>query len=158
MMRYPGHRGRWIALAALAGLAVSAANALTEPLGDALRRCGQESDAGKRLACFDALVGSLPKMKADQFGMTAAIAEKRDPGVTARAQAEMLDGTIKDLRQNAQGEWIFTLDNGQVWVQSEPRTNLTFAVGESVHIEHGAMGTLWLAASKARKTKVKRLS
>jgi hypothetical protein len=30
-------------------------------------------------------------------------------------------------------------------------------VGENVHIEHGAMGSLWLVADKHRKVRVKRL-
>ena len=70
----------------------------------------------------------------------------------------MLNGKIAALRQGARGEWIFTLDNEQVWMQAEPQENIRFQVGESVRIEHGAMGTLWLAADKARKTKVKRIS
>ena len=144
----------------LAGLIVAGlAQASTgNPLAEGLRRCAGESAEAARLACFDALAATLPKIRADQFGMSAAIAEKRDPGIVAREQAETLDGKIKDLRQNAQGLWIFTLDNGQIWIQSETRANLSFAIGESIHIEHGAMGSLWLAADKARKTKVRRLS
>src|ERR1700737_3039251 len=44
------------------------AGAKTDPLADGLRRCASETDQAKRLACFDALVATLPKIEADQFG------------------------------------------------------------------------------------------
>ena len=50
---------------ALAGAPVLAG---IEPVSDGLRRCSLETDAQKRLACFDALVSALPKIQSDQFG------------------------------------------------------------------------------------------
>ena len=69
----------------------------------------------------------------------------------------MLTGKILALRQGPRGEWIFTLDNQQVWDQTEAELSKRFEVGETVHIEHGAMGSLWLAADKGRKTRVRRV-
>ena len=74
-----------------------------------------------------------------------------------QAKDEVLRGKISELRQAPQGELIFTLDNGQVWVQAEASPNLQFAVGEDVHIEHGTMSSLWLVADKHRKVRVTRL-
>jgi hypothetical protein len=127
-----------------------------ENLDDALRRCAKESPA-QRLACFDAIVSTLPRVEADRFGMTADIERKRDPVAVQQAKDEVLTGKISGLRQAPHGEWIFTLDNRQVWVQAEARPNIEFAVGENVHIEHGAMSSLWLVADKHRKVRVKRL-
>jgi hypothetical protein len=62
------------------------------------------------------------------------------------------------LREAAEGQLVFTLDNQQVWIQAEVKSRIQFAVGDVVHIEHGAMGSLWLAADKGRKTRVKRIS
>jgi hypothetical protein len=129
----------------------------TENLDDTLRRCAKESDPAQRLACFDAIVSTLPQVEADRFGMTADIERKRDPLAVQEAKHEVLSGKISGLRQALQGELIFTLDNGQVWVQAEASPNLQFAVGEDVHIEHGAMSSLWLVADKHRKVRVKRL-
>ena len=129
----------------------------TENLDDALRRCARESDPAQRLACFDAIVSTLPQLEADRFGMTADIKRKRDPVAVQQAQDEALAGKISGLRQVPHGEWIFTLDNRQVWVQAETRPAIQFTVGENVHIEHGAMGSLWLVADKHRKVRVKRL-
>jgi hypothetical protein len=129
----------------------------TENLDNALRRCARESDPAQRLACFDAIVRTLPQVEADRFGITADIKHQRDPAAVEQANHEVLSGKISGLRQAPHGEWIFTLDNQQVWVQAEARPNIQFAVGEAVHIEHGAMSSLWLAADKNRKVRVKRL-
>jgi hypothetical protein len=131
--------------------------ASTEKLDDALRRCAQQSDQAQRLACFDAIVSTLAQVEADRFGMTADIERKRDPVVLQHARDEVLGGKIAGLRQAAHGEWIFTLDNRQTWIEAEPRPNVEFALGEDVHIEHGAMSSLWLVADNHRKVRIKRL-
>jgi hypothetical protein len=130
----------------------------TEALSDGVRGCARESDQTQRLACFDTLASTLPKIEADQFGMTADVAQKRDPARTSRAtQNDALTGKIVALRQGARGEYVFTLDNEQVWIQAEPTPNIHFAVGDAVRIEHGAMSSIWLAADKGRKTRIKRV-
>jgi hypothetical protein len=135
-----------------------AAVARSDPLAESLRRCAGETDQAKRLACFDALVATLAKIEADQFGLTADIARKRDPVSERQADEAVLPGKIVALRQGPRGELIFTLDNQQVWIQTEVEQSKRFVVGEAVHIEHGAMGSLWLAADKGRKTRVKRVN
>jgi hypothetical protein len=150
--------GRYKTLALL--LAASCLPALaagTEKLDDSLRRCARQGDAAQRLACFDAIVGTLPQVEADRFGMTADIERKRDPAAVQQAKDEKLSGKISALRHAPQGELIFTLDNRQVWVQAEAAPNIEFAVGEDVHIEHGLMSDLWLVADKHRKVRVRRL-
>jgi hypothetical protein len=132
--------------------------AMAETLDDALRRCARENDPPQRLACFDAVVSSLPQVEADRFGLTADIERQRDPAAVQHAKDEVLTARISGLRRAPEGEWIFTLDNQQVWVQAEASPKLQFAVGEDVHIEHGAMSSLWLVADKHRKVRVKRLS
>lgn len=128
-----------------------------ENLDDALRRCAQKSDQARRLACFDAIVNTLPQVEADRFGMTADIERKRNPQLLQQPKDDVLSGKIAGLRQAARGEWIFTLDNRQVWIEAEPRLNVEFALGEAVHIEQGAMSSLWLVADKHRRVRVKRL-
>ena len=132
--------------------------AATENPDDALRRCAAESRPEPRLACFDAIVSALPQIEADRFGMTADIERKRDPVVVQHTKDEVLTGKISELRRAPAGEWIFMLDNRQVWVEAEVNPRVQFAVGEDVHIEHGAMSSLWLVADKHRKVRVKRLS
>ena len=143
--------GVFLAASCLPALAVA------EKLDDALRRCASESTPAQRLACFDAIVSTLPQIEADRFGMTADIERKRDPVVVQHAKDEVLSGKIAGLRRAAEGEWIFTLDNRQVWIQAEA-ANIQFVVGDDVRIEHGAMSSLWLVADKHRKVRVRRLS
>jgi hypothetical protein len=144
--------------------AVPALAALPNPLADGLRKCASEIDQARRLACFDALAATLPKVEADQFGLTADIARKREPPPSPAEKAApkpaepTLSGTITAIRESGNGELVFTLDNQQVWVQAQVDTRFRFAVGDAVHIEHGSMSSLWLAADKGRKTKVKRIS
>jgi hypothetical protein len=145
---------RW---ALLFAIACGPANAGTDPLDAQLRACAGIAEATQRLACFDALVPALPKVKADQFGMTAEIAHKRDPVAAEQKKNETLPSTIIALGQTLNGRLIFTLDNQQVWVQAEAQPSLRFQVGEAVHIEHGAFTSLWLAADKNRKTRVTRV-
>ena len=149
------HTSRSVVL--VLALASAPALAAIEPLAEGLRRCSLETDEGKRLTCFDSLASALPKIKSDQFGMTVDIERKRDPAAVSRSENESLPGKISALVEAPRGEYIFTLDNGQIWIQAEPRSNIRFAVGEAVQIEHGAMGSLWLAADHHRKTKVKRI-
>jgi hypothetical protein len=148
-----------LALVSALVLALASAPVLAaiEPLADGVRRCSLETDQGKRLACFDALASALPKIESDQFGMTVDIARKRDPVAAARSENESLSGKIAVLQEAPHGEYIFTLDNGQIWIQAELRSNVRFEVGDAVQIEHGAMSSLWLAADHHRKTRVKRI-
>jgi len=147
-----------IGLVLLSCVAVPVALALNNPLADGVRHCAAETDQAKRLECFDALAATLPKVQADQFGLTADIARKRDPAGERQAAEAVLPGKIVALGQSRDGKFIFTLDNKQVWIQAEMKTTIEFEVGDDVHIEHGAMGSLWLAADKGRKTRVKRVS
>jgi len=145
---------RWSAL--VLALVVAPAHAATEALADGLRRCSLETDEHRRLECFDALASALPQIKNDQFGMTANIAHKRDPAV-GFDHSDVLTGKISGLQEVTSGQWIFTLDNGQLWIQSEPKPGMRFSVGEAIQIEEGAMGSLWLAADHHRKARVKRV-
>jgi hypothetical protein len=142
-------------------LAVAVASApvfaAIEPLADGLRRCSLETDEQKRLACFDALASALPKIQSDQFGITADIERKRDPVAVSKSENETLSAKIAALIEAPRGGYIFTLDNGQIWIQAELRSNIRFEVGDAVQIEHGAMSSLWLAADHHRKTRVKRI-
>ena len=129
-----------------------------DTLADGMRRCAAQKEQTQRLACFDALVNTLPRIEADKFGMTAEIAQKREPPEKRWVKDETLTGKIRALRQAPHGQLIFTLDNEQVWTQDEPSPNIRFSVGDAVRIEHGAMSSLWLVADHGRKTRVKRLS
>jgi hypothetical protein len=153
--------------------------AVTDRLDVGLRKCAAKADQAQRLACFDDLAASLPKIEADKFGMTAEIDQKRNAAkktmpptaVNPTAgptpirsyadnddKADTLTARIVSVRENGRGLLIFALDNEQVWIQEQPSPSIRFAMGETVRIEHGALTSLWLTADRGRKTRVKRLS
>ena len=152
------HAARAFLLLAVSVLPLAAAGA--EPLSDALQRCRREADEHLRLKCFDDLAASLPQRKRDEFGMTAALAQRKDPPAPKAPviDPQVLDAKIAGLRQGSHGEYTFTLDNGQVWVEQEFRPGEHFTVGEAVQIRHGFMSSLWLSASDRRMTRVKRIT
>ncbi|GAC1454943.1 MAG: hypothetical protein PVSMB6_11480 [Steroidobacteraceae bacterium] len=129
----------------------------TGDLDDALRRCAQESAGPPRLACFDAIVSRLPQVEADRVGMTADIRRQREPAAVPATQDQILTAKISALHQTPRGEWLFTLDNRQVWMTAEARSSNSFAIGEEVHVEHGALTSLWLVGDRHRKVRVRRL-
>src|SRR5258708_5675095 len=110
-MKMPALRSLLLVLA----LASAPVRAASEPLAEGLRRCSLESDQQKRLACFDALASTLSKIQSDRFGMTVDIERKRDPVAASKSENESLPGKIAALMQAPGGEYIFTLDNGQIW-------------------------------------------
>jgi len=68
-----------------------------------------------------------------------------------------LSAHIVSVSRNAAGRQVFTLDNGQVWRQSETRPTFVAGAGDAISITHGAFGSFWLATSKHNWTRVERL-
>ena len=64
---------------------------------------------------------------------------------------------VTDRRSNADGEFIVTLDNGQVWTQTELDTLAMPQAGEVVAIRRGLLGSFLLVTSHGVSTRVRRL-
>jgi hypothetical protein len=154
-----------VAVCSLLAVAVNvSALAGSAPIPDGLRRCAQETAATRRLACFDALVESLPKIETDQFGMTPELARRRaaapeQPSAVpeSRLADAVLPATIARLARRPDDRWLLTFDNGQVWILAEATPGLRLTVGDKVQIEHGALGSLWLTTQRGRKLRVTRV-
>lgn len=70
-------------------------------------------------------------------------------------QLEQIRATVVKRKKDPYGKWVITLDNGQVWKQSES-TSFSFA-SDQVTIERGLLGAFYLRADGQNKTiKVKR--
>jgi len=111
----------------LAIASISAANAL-EP---GVRACFTEKDDAKRLACYDTEVGKL---------------------VTGRAAA----AHVASVTRGSNGRVVVRLDNDEVWAQADDGPDLRIAVGDSVKIERGALGSYWMSAHSSLAIKVRR--
>ena len=70
-------------------------------------------------------------------------------------QLEQLRATVVKRKKDPYGKWVITLDNGQVWKQSES-ASFRFP-SEQVTIERGVLGAFYLRADGQNKSiKVKR--
>jgi hypothetical protein len=52
---------------------------------------------------------------------------------------------------------VITLDNAQVWEQTEPRPSFSMSRGATVTITMGALGSFWLEVDSHNATRVKRV-
>jgi hypothetical protein len=77
-------------------------------------------------------------------------------GGTPPAKLKSLTAQIAIVSHNAEGRWVFTLDNGQVWRQTETRS-FEASPGAAVRISSGAMGSFWIETSKHNWTRVERV-
>lgn len=171
----PWHAAAWLIAGCVAGLpAGRAADGL-----DGLLACRAIAGSQERLACFDRAAASLgggspapavqPSAAAapapglsdpkQSFGLTeTAIAEKEVAAGMRPAPLAHIEAHVKALSAAADGRLVFTLDNGQTWVQLRPEgDDLLAKVGDAVTVSRGALGSYWLALSSRRGCKVTRL-
>ncbi len=93
------------------------------------------------------------------FGLSeAAIAQQEVAAGTRPAPLTRIEAHVRALSSAADGRLVFTLDNGQTWVQLRPEgDDLLAKVGDAVTVSRGALGSYWLALSSRRGCKVTRL-
>lgn len=82
-----------------------------------------------------------------------------DFGMENRRDAEAVDkiyGNITELKKGPRKRYILTLDNGQVWKQTDNET-LSLKVGQTVYVERGVLGAFYMSKDSVnRKIRVKR--
>lgn len=132
----------------------------------ALRACASEKDDGRRLACYDALtseagtsVAPAVAVSAEQsFGYRGTVArEELDRQEAQKPKIEQLTANVTAIAFQPQGEFVVTLDNEQVWAQKRPEPKIRPAVGETVTIKPGALGSFTLITAAGRSTRVSRV-
>jgi hypothetical protein len=75
------------------------------------------------------------------------------------AEVDRIEAKVTAVRTLARGEQVLTLENGQVWQQTETTREQQFAVGDVVVIRKGLLGSFLLTlASGSRNSRVKRIS
>jgi hypothetical protein len=67
-----------------------------------------------------------------------------------------LQAHVAGVSRNSAGRAVLTLDNGQVWRQSETRSSFEAHAGDAVRITPGAVGSYWLSTSEHNWTRVER--
>jgi hypothetical protein len=98
---------------------------------------------------------------ADKFGYSGGMSpeEVDQQRKSEKAQGlEEISATVRELSTQPRGEWIVTLDNGQVWAQKAADGRFRLKIGDQVKIRSGALGAYYLSlASSDRKTRVSRV-
>jgi hypothetical protein len=120
-------------LAATLLIAATIQSALaSDDLSQRIAACTREQDDARRLACFD---------------RAAAPADSTPKRISA---------TVTGIEKRARGELVVTLDNGQVWAQTEVGPYYPIKVGDAVSIVAGTLGSHKLVVA-SRATAVTRV-
>jgi hypothetical protein len=117
----------------------------------------------ERLACYDKAVAHLESGTAapspeNMFGANAAIAPERKPERETKAEElRQITGTVVSLTRSEGGLITLTLDNQQVWRQTDSDAALTIETGDSVTINRASLGTFRLVDKRGRTSRFKRV-
>ena len=134
------------ALSAFASIRVPAAEPAPGPLPTELLECRQEADDARRLACFDREIARAAPSAEQRFGYRGEVArESIDREKAAAPTLERLQAKVLSVTNTASGDWVATLDNGQVWIQVPTGTRFSLRVGDEVTITPGALGSVLLS-------------
>ncbi len=158
-------------IVAICGLAAPAwAQDAPSPL-DPLYACRAIADPGARLACFDqnaaqiqsdertGAVVSIDKTKAASiqrkaFGFSLPALPKLGLP-SGGAEIETIEALLLGMTPLGEGQFMYTLDNGQVWVQIDDRIERA-KLPNTVTIKKAAMGSFLLKVGDQRAVRVKR--
>lgn len=139
--------------AALGALLLGSAGSAQADILDDLRDCRSVQSDDARLACYDALAAreAPPPAAAERapaalsreelFGRDTAEVERIVGRATGQGEPlEELAAEIVEIAHIGRNRLRFTLDNGQVWEQTQTST-LSLETGDEVEISRGLFGS-----------------
>ena len=122
--------------------------------------CALVRDNTDRLACYDQAFGKPAEPVAapeTQFGYTEQEA-RRQAGKTPESEGtDSITAAVTSLDRKSDGKFVVTLDNTQVWSQSEYNSQADVAIGDTVTVRRGAFGSYLLVTKAGIGTRVKRV-
>lgn len=118
---------------------------------------GSSSTATQSSVAAVAAAPAAPKNPRDDFGMTEAAKQARNPEAADRPPAS-ISGKVKSVTHRSTGEFVVTLDDGQVWTQLDSYPVVRLAPGDMVTIKKASLGSYLLVtptkiAIRVRRTK-----
>ncbi len=136
--------------------AVPAAPAKSSPHGSGTAAAGSVAVAAPPPA---PAASPAPKNPEAEFGLTETAKQRKDPAKAAEAAAvpEKISGRVISVQWRRYGEFVVTLDNGQVWEQNEPEPSAIVKVGDAVTVKKGWLGSFMLVTAGGVGTKVHRI-
>jgi hypothetical protein len=152
----------------------------------AARECTALTDDARRLACYDAALratqapatvaaepakakspagadeqaaaNGAAREATDRFGYRGEVARRElERQAAATPKADSLQARIVAVEWLPHGQFMLTLDNGQVWRQKTPESIGPLKAGDEVTIRAGSLGSFRLSGSSARSTHVQRV-
>ena len=131
---------------------------------DARHPCVHVRNDTDRLACYDQAFGKPPASAAatspapsEQFGFTEKEVARNTGQSTASIAPDSVKAAIKSLDRRRDGKFVVTLDNTQVWAQSEFNSQADVQVGDAITVRRGALGSYLLVTKAGIGTRVKRV-
>jgi hypothetical protein len=91
-----------------------------------------------------------------KFGLAPAQVKKKPEPLPEPAAPESIESVLKELTKRRTGELIYTLENGQRWIQVEADTAGKLEPGAIVTIRKASMGSFKLVSGDVA-TKVRRI-
>ena len=140
-----------------------------------LLACKTIADAAQRLACFDTKVAALETAQASNeviiadreqvrearrsvFGLSLPRIKLFDGKAEKGDNVDEIEATITSVSKLRSGKWLFKLEDGALWQQTEARDTRTPPKdGDSVVIKRGALGSFTAKLNDGRPFKVKRI-
>jgi hypothetical protein len=127
-------------------------SALAAESATATNPCSEIAAPVTRLACYDKAFP--PKVVGDtsavEFGMTT-------PKKDTKAEPVKVDASITEVTMHYDGKRSITLDNGQVWKESETNPMVIVNKGMQVVVRDAAMGTFKLVIDGRVGLRVRRV-
>ena len=166
--------GAGLAAAFTASFAAAGVPAPTRPAAlQAVVDCRKIEDSAQRLACYDSAVEGMTRAEAagdlvavdreqrrevrrQSFGFALPSLAIFDRGEKPE-EINKLDGTLAGASHNADGRWVFRLQDGAVWrqIDDEDLPNPPHP-GDAVVIRRGALGSFIMDVGGQRGLKVHR--
>lgn len=153
--------------------ALSPSALIAAEVPEPLKKCAQEENDTKRLACFDAWLAaestnevskapetatakraepaseaptvSPPVAEVDAFGMNEKI-DKDKP-----AEPDSITAVVTRIEEKTRGERVIHLDIGQAWEEQGASRNVLLEVGDKVVIEKGMFGSYKLSPAGSNR-------
>jgi hypothetical protein len=120
-------------------LSVSQSEA-AQPL-DRLLACRQVPDSASRLDCYDRASDAALAVKPPQVGV-------------APSEQAAFESSIVQISQPLMGRAVFTLENGQVWQQTDAENAKSAKIGDRVVVSKKILGAYWLKVDGGRAWRV----
>lgn len=93
---------------------------------------------------------------AESFGLSEAQLRARDPG-RASDSLDQIEARVAAIRHQRTGERLITLDNGQVWLQTEVTLRGPLKEGDTITIRRGALSSFLLVTPGRVALRVRRV-